>query len=95
MYRTILHVLQVVAFCCGNDILSVMPEFPHAPMNSTDKFGPNSNACNVSSETDCLESLPGRRLIEGCSVPLSRPTPPGQAVPFRSAGLHLQARSAE
>jgi hypothetical protein len=56
MYCTILHVLQVVAFCCGNDSLSVMPEFPHAPRNSTEKFGPNSNAY-VSSETDCLEPL--------------------------------------
>ena len=71
---TFLHVLQVVAFCCSNDKLSVMPEFPHTPRNITEKSGPYSNANNVSSEGDCLECLPKHRLTKGCSVPVSGPT---------------------
>jgi len=50
MYCTCLHVVQVAAFCCGNDSLSVMPEFSHTSRNITEKSGPKNNANNVSSE---------------------------------------------
>lgn len=74
MHCTFLHVLQIVTFCCRKDNISFKPEFPHIPRNITEKSDPNSYANNVSSEGDCLESLPKHRLTKGCSVPVSRPT---------------------
>jgi len=72
VYCACLYVLQVVAFFCGNDGLSVMPQFPQTPRNITEKSGPSSNANNVSSRDDCLECVPRHRLTEGCSFPVRR-----------------------